>query len=366
MKYSTKIMQYGTEYEWKQQLCNAISDVTKLVEMFDLEPKFVQQLERVAKKYPILVTPYYFSLVKNFDMQDPIVRQFFPDILEVDSQEGGVPDPLAEEDDSPVPGLTHRYPDRVLLVINNSCAVHCRHCMRKRNWGNGWQLDRAGVKRVVQYLQKNTAVREVLLSGGEPLLVDDKFLFFVLQALREVPHIEIIRVASRLPVTLPQRFTVKFCQALAEFGPIWLATHFNHPQEITRESEIVVNRLLQVGIPVVNQTVLLRGVNDDAEVLRTLFTSLLKIKIKPYYLFHGDPVEGAMHFRTGVQVGQDIMEKLQGKMSGLALPVFAIDLPDGKGKVRLGGEKNMSLKENVYRSYKGEYCKYNDSNGGKN
>lgn len=295
--------------------------------------------DRVCATFPAAATAYYLSLANACDPGDPILRQCVPDEAELAHPEAPT-DPLAERRDSPVPGLVHRYPDRVLLVVTNTCAVHCRHCLRKRIWNSGESetLTTDGLERAVAYLLRRTEVREALLSGGDPLTLADAALEHYLARLRAIPHLEILRVGTRMPVVLPDRITDRLCRVFAAYHPVWVATQFNHPAELTAAAGRACGRLLRHGVPVVNQTVLLRGVNDAADTLESLFRGLLRFGVKPYYLFHGDPVGGTLHFRTGVRAGLEIMDRLRHRLSGLALPTFALDLPGGAGKVVLTPE----------------------------
>ena len=293
-------------------------------------------LLRVHERFPMFVTPYYLSLARERSAGDPILRQCVPSLAELDDQAGEDPDPLAEARDTRVPGVIHRYPDRVLVLAGSRCAVHCRHCMRKRLWRRpavaSSPVDPGGA---VTYVANDSSIREVIVSGGDPLLLPQQDLDTLLGRLRRVPHVETIRIGSRLPVVLPQRLTQGFCDRIGQHGPVWLATHFNHPWEVTPEAASACERLIRAGIPVVNQTVLLRQVNDDVQTMAALCRALIRARVKPYYLFHGDPVSGTMHFRTGLQKGLAVMAALERSVSGLALPAFAFDLPGGEGKVRL-------------------------------
>jgi lysine 2,3-aminomutase len=322
--------------DWRWQLRHAIRDPDVLCRWLGLTPAASDAVRHVARRYPLLATPYYLALAERADPEDPIIRQVLPDPRELAPDEAGSPDPLAEGRDSPVPGLIHRYPDRALLVATHRCAVLCRHCMRKRAWRSEVEdAPPVDFGPALTYLREHTGIREILISGGDPLLLPEAVLFGLLAALQALPHIEIVRLGSRLPVVLPQRLTPEFCARLGAAPPVWLATQFNHPRELTPETATAVGNLLRAGIPVVNQTVLLRGVNDDAPTLAALCTGLLRQRVKPYYLFHGDPVAGTLHFRTGVERGLQLLEELQRTVSGLAVPAFAFDLPGGGGKIRL-------------------------------
>ncbi len=296
--------------------------------------------DRLSEQYPAAVTDYYLSLANADDPDDPILRQCRPDPRELDDEDAADPDPLAEVRDSPLPGLVHRYPDRVLLVVTNRCAVRCRHCLRKRIWAadQAETLDLECLDGVVAYLERHTEVREVLVSGGDPLTLTNYRLDHLLSRLRSVPHLEILRIGTRMPVVQPNRITHELCRVLRSHRPLWLATQFNHPAELTAEARAACARLLDSGLPIVNQTVLLKGVNEDADTLESLFRGLLNFGVKPYYLFHGDPVRGTRHFRTGVRAGITLMSTLRERLSGLALPAFAVDLPGGAGKVILTPE----------------------------
>ncbi|OQY45177.1 MAG: lysine 2,3-aminomutase [Desulfobacteraceae bacterium 4572_87] len=289
-------------------------------------------LERVISRYPMRINPYYLGLIEK--KNDPIYRQCVPDMRELDPA-GAVADPLNEEGDSPVFGLTHRYPDRVLLLVSSQCAMYCRFCNRKRKVGNPAMATDASIEQGIDYIRKHPEVRDVLLSGGDPLLLEDARLGEILSALHAIPHVEIIRIGTRVPCTLPQRVTPELTTLLQQFHPLYMNIHFNHPLEITPESSMACNRLADAGIPLGCQTVLLKGINDDVDTMGTLLRKLLTIRVKPYYLFHGDPAWGTSHFRTSVNRGLEIIRGLQGHTSGLCVPHFAIDLLGGGGKVPL-------------------------------
>ena len=320
--------------DWHWQLSHAITTPEGLAGLPGYRPP-TKGVLACARRYPMLVTPFYLSLAKSASPDDPVIRQCLPRPEECD--DGAERDPLGEHEASPVHRLVHRYYDRALFLTCGSCAVHCRHCMRKRVW----EIPLAPptddeLAECTAYLRKHPEVREVLISGGDPLTLEDDEIERVLGAFASVPSIEMLRIGSRTLVALPQRYTERLCSLLGKCGKtVWLASHFNHPQELSRGAEEAVLRLMQHGIAVVNQTVLLKGVNDDAETLARLFTGLLRIRIKPYYLFHGDPVQGTICFRTGIDAGVEIMSQLRKRISGMALPAFAIDLPKGGGKVRL-------------------------------
>jgi len=314
-------------------MCHAVRDLGVVGDWLSAGSTEFAAMRRAETRYPVLITPYYLALAESASPDDPILRQCLPRADELDDAYES--DPFVEEESTPLPGLVHRYPDRALLVVSNECAVRCRHCLRKRMWCGGARIltpDR--LDEAADYLCRNE-IREVILSGGDPLLLPEQDLHALVRGLRNVPSVELIRIGSRLPVVLPQRLTPEFCQRLGENGPVWLAAHFNHPLELTSEACMACENLVRAGIPVVNQSVLLRGVNDTVECIEALCRGLVRMRVKPYYLFHGDPVRGTGHFRTGIDVGLRIMDSLRGRVSGLACPTFAIDLAGGEGKVVL-------------------------------
>ncbi len=290
------------------------------------------EAEEVSARYPLRVNPYYLSLIRY--PRDPIWLQVIPDRREIEDTEG-MEDPLDEERLSPVPNLVHRYPDRVLLLVSNQCATFCRFCNRKRKIGLSFPVDDFTIRQGVDYIVRHPEVRDVLLSGGDPLLLEDLVLDQILGTLRSIPHVEIIRIGSRVPCTLPHRITPSLCRILRRYLPLYVSTHFNHPWELTPQAKRACSRLVDHGIPLGNQTVLLRGVNDDPEVMAELVTALARARVKPYYLFHADPVKGTSHFRTPVAKGLDIMGFLLRAVPELCIPDYVVDLPEGGGKVPL-------------------------------
>lgn len=285
---------------------------------------------QVAARYPFRLTRYYAGLIRQ--PGDPIWRQCVPDPAELEDQ-CQQPDPLDEERLSPVPGLIHRYPDRAVVLVSNRCAVYCRFCMRKRQVGCGaasLDLDKA-----VAYIAATPQLRDIVLSGGDPLMLPTEQLHALLRRLRAIPHLEIIRIGSRVPVTAPELITPELCRMLAVHQPLYLNTHFNHPRELTPEAAKACALLADAGIQLGNQTVLLRGVNDDSAVLSELFSGLLRLRVRPYYLHQMDLVRGTAHFRTPLSVGTELIARLRGQVSGMAIPHFVVDLPGGQGKVPL-------------------------------
>jgi lysine 2,3-aminomutase len=313
----------------------------------------------ISTQYPVRISNYYAGLINH--KGDGIWRQCMPDIRELEDNQQ-CPDPLSENSLSPVPGLIHRYPDRAVLLVSRRCPVYCRFCMRKRLVGSGdTPMNKNELKSALEYIAAHIAINDVLLSGGDPLMLDDAALFTVLSGLRSIPHVTIIRIGSRVPVTLPERITQQLCSLLKQFHPLYVNTHFNHPAEITNESSQACELLANAGIPLGNQTVLLRGVNDSVETMRALMTGLLQIRVRPYYLHQMDLVQGTAHFRTSVSHGLEIIRALRGHVSGLAVPHYVIDLPGGKGKVAILPDQMERDGDLLYlRTYTGERVTYRD------
>jgi len=309
---------------WRQSFAKNLVSADELAAKFDLD---LQVFQTVARQYPARITRHYFNLMQKEN--DPICRQAVPDSKEL-ADDLQLPDPLNEQSLSPVPGLIHRYPDRVVLLVSNECAVYCRFCMRKRRVGCMTGGDPAASwKDALAYIAANPSISDVILSGGDPLLLEDQQLAEILSSLRAIRHVEIIRIGSRIPVTFPERITQKLVAMLKLYQPLYINTHFNHPLEINSASHQACALLVDAGIPVGNQTVLLKGVNDDPAVMTALLRGLLSIRVKPYYLHQMDLVKGTAHFRTSVKTGLTIMDSLRGHISGLAVPYYVIDLPAG-------------------------------------
>ncbi len=320
---------------WTLQFRRRIRDLETLASALGVSPARMAGLSAVVRPYPLAVTPYYLSLGNPADLRDPVLRQCVPCRAELAPVPAG-PDPLEENTHMPVPGLIHRYRDRCLFLATNVCAVHCRHCNRKRLWQQGPRVaTEADVARAVAYIRRRRTIREVILSGGDPLTLGDRRLAFLLEALRTVPHVEVLRIGSRVPVVMPMRITADLCRTLRRFRPLWLNTQFNHPREITPQAARACERLLEAGIPVCNQAVLLRGVNDRRATMQALLHGLQRISVKPYYLFQCDPAAGTRPFWTPPGKGVDIMAGLWGETSGLCLPHYVLDMPGRKGKVPL-------------------------------
>lgn len=341
--------------EWQKLLVEGVNTAKKLKEV--LPEIDEQKAAAVARKYPIRINKYYLGLIQ--EVGDPIFNQVVPDDLEITDTTTSE-DPLEEERDSEVPGLTHRYPDRVLFYVNYQCAIYCRYCTRKRKVGDPSSIQRENIRKGIEYIRNHPEVRDVILSGGDPLLLKDEQLDEIVGAIRAIPHVEIIRIGSRIPSVLPQRVTQGLVDTLKKYHPIYIMVHFSHPRELTPESKRACEMLANHGFPMFNQTVLLRGVNDDPKTMRDLFVGLLKFRVKPYYLYMGDLVNGAAHFRTDLRKGIEIMEGLRGHTSGLASPYLVIDTPGGGGKVPILPEYVLKCdeKEVVVRNYEGKIFRY--------
>ena len=320
--------------DWAWQVRNRVETLEELKQHLNLSAEEEAGVKECLGTLRMAITPYYLSLIDPNDPHDPVRRQAVPTAAEVHRSPADLLDPLHEDTDSPVPGLTHRYPDRVLLLVTDQCSMYCRHCTRRRFAG---QHDSAvavdQIDACIDYVARTPAVRDVLLSGGDPLLLSDDRLEYIISRLRAIEHVEIIRIGSRTPVVCPQRITPALCNMLKKYHPIWLNTHFNHPNEITEESAAACARLADAGIPLGNQSVLLAGVNDCVHVMKKLVHELVKIRVRPYYIYQCDLSYGLEHFRTPVAKGIEIIEGLRGHTSGYCVPTFVVDAPGGGGKI---------------------------------
>ncbi len=341
---------------WQQLLKQSVSSVDQLVEKFQIKKDVA---ERLNEFFMARINPYYLSLIRY--PGDPIWLQAVPDEVELYDMDAS-DDPLNEESMSPVPNLTHRYPDRVLFLTTSQCGLYCRFCTRKRKVGDSSKINMKELESAFQYLEEHTEVNDVILSGGDPLMLSDNMLEKVLVRLRQIPHIQIIRLGTKMPCVLPQRITPQLCEMLKKYHPIYVNTHFNHPWEITEESSKACEMLVDAGCPVGCQTVLLKGVNDDPEVMRDLMKKLLAIRVRPYYIYQADLTKGANHFRTPIDVGLEIMDNLRGHISGLAVPQFVIDAPGGGGKIPLLPEYVLARDKEkiILRNFKNEVFEYPD------
>jgi lysine 2,3-aminomutase len=343
--------------EWQEELAGGIRDVRDIP---GLSEEQYQKLEEVAEEYPFFTTPYYLSLIKTWDASDPIYLQQMPDAQEFENPDFLEDDPLDEEDDMPVKHLTHRYPDRVLFVVTHTCAMYCRFCTRKRKVGKFPVPTPDELQAAIDYIAEHTEVRDVLLSGGDPLTLTDASLEWIISRLRAIPHVEIIRIGTKIPCVNPARITPELCEMLAKYQPFYVNTHFNHPRELTPEAKQACALLVDHGIPVGCQTVLLRGVNDDPAVMKKLMQELLKARVKPYYIYQADLVKGTDYFRTSVQKGLEIMESLQGHTTGFGVPTYVIDAPGGGGKIPITPNRIVELTDDKIslRNFEGNVYDY--------
>ncbi len=349
------------DWQWQQQ--QRIRTADQLAKIITLTPEEHEGITQAGALFPMAITPYYASLMHPTDPNCPIRRQAIPTKEELNIDPNEVEDPLAEEKYMPVPGLTHRYPDRVLLYTTHNCPVYCRHCNRKRKVGDPESAaPRAQLARAVQYIRDTPAIRDVLISGGDPLTYADNPLVEMITDIRSIPHVEIVRIHTRNPVTLPQRFTPELVERLKQFHPLYLNTHFNHPAECTPEAAHALMLLANAGFVLGNHMVLLKGINDDPEVVKTLNLWLLKQRVRPYYIFQCDSAQGIAHFRTPVQSGIDIIQSLRGFTSGLAVPHYVVDLTGGGGKVPLVPEYLVEHegKKMTFKNYAGEHYVYHE------
>jgi lysine 2,3-aminomutase len=349
--------------DWKWQVKNRIVNLEQLRKYIRLTPEEEEGVAQSLKMLRMAITPYYLSLIDPDDPFCPIRKQAIPTIAETHRAEADLLDPLHEDEDSPVPGLTHRYPDRVLFLITDQCSMYCRHCTRRRFAGqkdHESSIDR--IQAAIDYIARTPQVRDVLLSGGDALMVSDERLESIIKRLREIPHVEIIRIGTRVPVVCPQRITSELVAMLRKYHPIWLNTHFNHPNEITAESIAACERMADAGIPLGNQSVLLRGVNDCVHIMKDLVQKLVRMRVRPYYIYQCDLSMGLEHFRTPVSKGIEIMEGLRGHTSGYAVPTFVVDAPGGGGKTPVMPTYIISQSPGriVLRNYEGVITTYTE------
>jgi len=349
--------------DWKWQQKNRVTTLEELARLFGIDDITSERLGEVFELYRTAITPYYLCLMDFDDPRDPLRLQSVPAVEELLNPGELTWDPLNEEGDSPVTGIVHRYPDRCLFLVTSYCPLYCRYCTRKRKWvDEDGTTGQRKIEKMIEYVAEHPEIRDVIVSGGDPLSLSLTYLEKILAGLRAIPHVEIIRFGSRVPVFLPQRIDSELTSLLEKYHPIWINTHFNHPNEITPESAAACDRLLRAGIPVNNQAVLLRGVNDCPYTMRDLVQGLMRIRVRPYYLYLCDQVMGAEHFRTSVGEGIEIIEFLRGHTSGLAVPQFVLDAPGGGGKVPLMpnyvlGHYGDSI---VYRNFEGVIGRYDD------
>jgi len=347
--------------DWHWQLRNRITNVDELAKVVPLTSQERKEIDLCLQNFRMAITPYYASLINGANLNCPIRKQCIPSIRELDIRACDMEDPLAEERDSPVPNIVHRYPDRVLFILTKKCSMYCRHCTRRRIVGEeDTSISRQNLDNAIKYIEDNPQIRDVLLSGGDPFILEDKFLEEIIARLRAIPHVEIIRIGTRTPVVMPMRITPELLGMLKKYHPIWINTHFNHPSEITEASAKACEMIVDAGIPLGNQSVLLRGINDNVETLKELCLKLVQIRVRPYYLYQCDIARGLNHFRTPVQKGIEIMRNLRGYISGFAVPTFVIDAPMGGGKVPINPDYVLKMddQEVVMRNYKGDIYRY--------
>jgi len=350
-----RVIAKSHEETWEDILSRSITTPLDLPEVLKLDK--TEGLESLAQKYPMRINPYTLRLISK--KNDFFYKQAVPDLQEL-TDSRGFDDPLNEENLSPVPGLTHHYPDRVLFLVSSQCAMYCRFCNRKRKVGRPSMVTKETIREGIAYIKKTRKVRDVLLSGGDPLLLPDKEIYRILAELRSISHVEIIRIGTRVPCTLPQRVTPELANLLKGFHPLFINTHFNHPHEITPEAALACATLADAGVPLGCQTVLLKGVNDDAKIIRDLMQKLLTVRVRPYYLFQADQAKGTAHFWTPLRKGMDIISKLQGHTTGLCVPHFAVDLPGGGGKVNLVPSAITEREGKTFiKNYRGEEYEWN-------
>jgi len=349
--------------DWKWQVRNRVETLDQLKKYIDLTKEEEAGIRESLKTFRMAITPYYLSLINTEDPECPIRKQSIPSIQELHNSTADLADPLHEDSDSPVPGLTHRYPDRVLFLITDQCSMYCRHCTRRRFAGHhDAPSPTERIDKCIEYIANTPQVRDVLLSGGDALLMTDDKLEYIIKKLRDIPHVEIIRIGTRTPVVLPQRITQEFVDMLKKYHPIWVNTHFNHSDEITEESKEACFRMADAGIPLGNQSVLLRGINDCVYIMKQLVHDLGKIRVRPYYIYQCDLSQGIGHFRTPVSKGIEIIENLRGHTSGYLVPTFVVDAPGGGGKIPVMPTYMISQSPArvVLRNYEGVIAAYTE------
>ena len=349
--------------DWTWQISHRLETVEQIKQVVNLSRQEEKDIAKVMNGFRVGITPYYASLMDPDDPHCPVRMQAVPTMAEMHRGEADMLDPLHEDEDSPAPGLTHRYPDRVLFLITDQCSMYCRHCTRRRLAGeNDAARGRDDIDACLEYIRKTPQVRDVLLSGGDALCVSDKTLEYIISELRKIEHVEIVRIGSRVPVVMPQRITDDLVNMLKKYHPIWLNTHFNHPKEMTPEAMEACRKLADAGIPLGNQSVLLRGVNDDVHVMRNLMHVLVKNRVRPYYIYQCDLSLGIEHFRTPVSRGIEIIEGLRGHTSGYAVPTFVVDAPGGGGKTPVMPQYIISQtpQKIILRNYEGVITTYTE------
>jgi lysine 2,3-aminomutase len=351
--------------DWRWQLRHRITTIEQMEEIVHLAPEETEGIKNSKGRLAMAVTPYFASLMDPTSATCPIRRQAIPRVEECHLSKNDMVDPCGEDKDSPVPGLVHRYPDRVLLLVTDQCAVYCRYCTRRRLVGtNERSITQGNFEEALKYLKSHRKVRDVLLSGGDPLLLENERLEELLSRLRAIPHIELLRIGTRVPVTLPQRITTGLVRMLKKYHPLMMSIHFTHPKEITDAVKRACGELADAGIPLGSQTVLLKGINDKPYIMKKLVQELLKIRVRPYYIYQCDLATGTEHFRTSVATGIQIIEKLRGYTTGYAVPTYVVDAPGGGGKIPLGPVYLVSRAKGkvVLKNYEGKIFEYPEAN----
>jgi lysine 2,3-aminomutase len=353
--------------DWHWQLCNRITDIPGLSRFIMISENESKALTHHAGQLPVSITPYYASLIDSIDVTHPVRRTVVPAYDEFIPSPGESSDPLAEDRDSPAPGIVHRYPDRALFLVTGFCFTHCRYCTRSRIVGNETKdcYMQEHWEQALAYIEAHPAIRDVLLSGGDPLTLEDESLEWLLSRLRRIPHVEFIRIGTKAPMVLPQRITSSLTRLLMRFHPLWLSIHVTHPEELTPEASQACGRLADAGIPLGSQTVLLAGVNDSIATMQELVHGLLRIRVKPYYLYQCDPIHGSAHFRTPVEKGLEIIQGLRGHTTGYAVPTFVVDAPGGGGKIPLVPDYVVGRdgEDLLLKNYAGITYRYPDPGG---
>jgi lysine 2,3-aminomutase len=351
-------------HDWRWQLRNRVTQLDELSRFIALSDEEAKSISCHSGSLPLGITPYYLSLIDPDDPGQPLRRTVIPVGTEFLKAEGEADDPLNEDDQSPVPGLVHRYPDRVLFLTTGFCSVYCRYCTRSRmvgtNEGHHFGMDQW--EKALAYIESTETIRDVLLSGGDPLTLPEDRIEYLLSRLKKIPHVEFIRIGTKVPVTLPQRITLSLCRMLRKYHPVWMSIHFTHPAELTHEVHQACSRLADSGIPLGSQTVLLKGINDSMETMKKLVHGLLKMRVRPYYLYQCDPITGSSHFRTSVKKGIEIIQGLRGFTTGYAVPTYVIDAPGGGGKIPVSPDYAAGYEGNnlVLRNYQGNTYRYPD------
>lgn len=361
LRYTNFTINYNLWKDWKFQVWASVSDLEQLSSYRGIKERLTKDELDCTNQFPMQVTPYYLTLIEWNNPNDPIRKQAIPTKQELETDSWELDDPLDEEKSSPVRAIVHRYPDRVLFTVSSICATYCRHCTRKR-WAGHLPVPFTEEDRQqgIEYIRQHCEIRDVVVSGGDPLMLSDRILVDVLQQLSSIKHVEMIRIGTRIPVTLPMRITEDLAQQLGQFDKLWINTHFNHRNEITPESTAACRLLQKAGIPLNNQSVLLKGVNDTPKAMRDLVYGLTSIRVRPYYLYQCDLCRGLKHFRTDVQTGINLIKSLRGFTSGLCVPQFVIDSPKGGGKVPINPEYITSMKDDCveFVNYQGNPYSY--------